>query len=287
MDLSHRNKQPRKAYDNLDFLASADARILRILSEFLEPYGRFRTEGIKDTIVFFGSARTSSREEAQKHYRRLEKKIKNVSRPPQKLLQKFEQAKVGLTMSRYYEDAVTLARLLAEWSKTIDNNRRFVICSGGGPGIMEAANRGARLAKAKSIGLNISLPSEQDSNPFIDDRLNFQFHYFFMRKFWFVYLAKALVFFPGGYGTLDEMMEVLTLLQTKKVKKKIAVVVYGTEYWNQVLNLNAMVSHKTIDASELELLKFMDDPQAAFEYLKSELSKHHRRAPEEKEALLD
>ncbi len=152
---------------------------------------------------------------------------------------------------------------------------------------MEAANRGARLAKAKSIGLNISLPFEQDSNPFIDDRLNFEFHYFFMRKFWFVYLAKALVFFPGGYGTLDELMEVLTLLQTKKVKKKVAVVVYGTEYWNQVLNLNAMVDHNTIDASELELFKFMDDPQEAFEYLKSELSKHYLRAPEEKEALLD
>ena len=285
--MAHRNKHPRKAYKNLEFLRSPDARILRILSEFLEPFRRFRMEGIKDTIVFFGSARTISRTEALAKHRHVEQKLEKARHPSQELLQDFEEAKVGLTMARYHEDALTLAQLLAKWSKTVNHNRRFVICSGGGRGIMEAANRGAQLANAKSIGLNISLPFEQGGNPYIDERLNFEFHYFFMRKFWFVYLAKALVFFPGGFGTLDELMEVLTLLQTGKIKKKVTVVIYGREYWNRVLNFDAMVSHMTISASDLKLFKFFDDPQEAFEHLKSELSKHYLETSEQKESLLE
>ena len=152
---------------------------------------------------------------------------------------------------------------------------------------MEAANRGAHLADVKSVGMNISLPFEQRANPFIDKRLNFEFHYFFMRKFWFAYLAKAIVFFPGGYGTMDEMMEVLTLLQTGKIKKKMTAVVYGTEYWNQVLNFQELVKRRTISASDLRLFKFMDDPQETFEYLKAELTKNYLRVGGKRESLLE
>lgn len=284
--MANRDRHPRRAYKNLEFLNSPDARVLRIISEFLEPFRRFRMEGIKDTIVFFGSARTVPRAEALVEYRKVEEKLEKARHPSQELLRQFDDAKVHLTMARYYEDAVTLARLLSKWSKTLDNKRRFVICSGGGPGIMEAANRGAHLADTKSVGLNISLPFDQPPNRYIDERLNFEFHYFFMRKFWFVYLAKALVFFPGGFGTLDEMMEVLTLLQTDKIKKKVTVVIYGTEYWNRVLNFDAMLSHKTISHSDLKLFRFMDDPEETFEYLRAELSKNYLRVPDEKEALL-
>ncbi|HEY4644386.1 MAG TPA: TIGR00730 family Rossman fold protein [Bacteroidota bacterium] len=285
--MPHRNEQPEKAYKNLEFLTSPDARILRILSEFLEPFRRFRSEGVRDTIVFFGSARTIPRPEAQKHYETVQHRLEKTRRPTPELLQEFEEAKADLQMSRYYEDAVTLANLLAKWSKTLDQGRRFVICSGGGPGIMEAANRGAHLADVKSVGMNISLPFEQRANPFIDKRLNFEFHYFFMRKFWFAYLAKAIVFFPGGYGTMDEMMEVLTLLQTGKIKKKMTAVVYGTEYWNQVLNFQELVKRRTISASDLRLFKFMDDPQETFEYLKAELTKNYLRVGGKRESLLE
>ncbi|MDH3252347.1 MAG: LOG family protein, partial [Ignavibacteria bacterium] len=178
-------------------------------------------------------------------------------------------------MSRYYEDTVELSRLITQWAKKIDTVRRFVVCSGGGPGIMEAANKGAYLAKGKSVGLNISLPFEQFANPYISDDLNFEFHYFFMRKFWFVYLAKALVIFPGGFGTLDELMEVLTLLQTDKIKKKMTVIIYGSEYWNKVLNLEAMVRYGVISEKDLSLFKFMDTPKEAFLYLKRSLLKNY------------
>jgi uncharacterized protein (TIGR00730 family) len=231
---NHGDRRP-VAYLNEQFLNSPDARALRILSEFLEPLAHFRREKIRDTVVFFGSARI--REEGP--------------------------------MSRYYQDARTLARMLTEWSEQFANNtHRFVICSGGGPGIMEAANRGAHDAGGKTVGLNIGLPFEQFPNPFITPELSFEFHYFFMRKFWFSYLAKALVVFPGGFGTLDEMMEVLTLVQTQKLAKKMAIVVYGSAYWNEVINFQALVKHGTISEEDLNLFQFADDPQTAFEILK-------------------
>ncbi|SRR5712692_1755311 len=270
--MNNRTK-PDRAYRSLEFLHSPDARSVRILCEFLEPLKRFQNHQIKDTIVFFGSARIASPEAARKNFKNFSV-LKNKLREKNRRFKKsFEEAKIQLDMSRYYADACKLAEMLTRWSKSLNSHKRFVICSGGGPGIMEAANKGALLAGGKSIGLNITLPMEQSSNPYISRGLEFQFHYFFMRKFWFVYLAKALVIFPGGFGTLDELFEVLTLLQTGKVSNRVAVIVYGSNYWNKVLNFKAMLDHQTVSSKDLNLFKFVDSPQEAFDYLKKELMK--------------
>lgn len=269
--MKQRTRKPPKAYKDLEFLNSPDARIIRMLAEFLEPQSRFRHQGVRDTIVFFGSARIGPLSESHRHLARVRKQIGRENKQSPKSLRMLREAEMMVHMSRYYEDTVELARLLTEWSKKLSRPNRFVVCSGGGPGIMEAANKGASLAKGKSIGLNISLPFEQFANSYISEGLNFEFHYFFLRKFWFVYLAKALVVFPGGFGTLDELMEVLTLLQTDKIKKKMSVVIYGTEYWNKVLDFNEMVNHGVLTKKELGLFKFIDTPQEAFEYLKHSL----------------
>jgi uncharacterized protein (TIGR00730 family) len=263
-----------KAYKNLKFLTSSDARIIRILAEFLEPMQRFRDQKVYDTIVFFGSARTKNMAEAKKDLETLQDRLANSPGKADPALQDelaFAQNQVFL--SRYYEDAVELAKRLTAWSKSLQSSHRFVVCSGGGPGMMEAANKGAIEAGGKSIGLNISIPMEQYSNPYITPELNFEFHYFFMRKFWFVYLAKGLVIFPGGFGTLDELFEVLTLIQTEKVLKQMPIVIYGSEYWNQVINLEAMVKYGTISKTDLDLIYFCDSVDEAFSYLKDELTK--------------
>jgi uncharacterized protein (TIGR00730 family) len=261
----------KKAYHDLEFIDSPAARPIRLLSEFLEPQQQLRREGIKDTIVFFGSARLKSKSICRKQLRDFTIKQKNSKNKGLKYQQLFESLKIDLEMSRYYEDAVMLARKLTTWSHTLREPFRFVICSGGGPGIMEAANKGAALGKGKSVGFNISLPFEQYPNKYITPELNFEFHYFFMRKFWFVYLSKAFVMFPGGFGTMDEMMEVLTLVQTKKLKKKISVVLYGKEFWNEVLNFDALARKKLISSEDLNLFKIIDTPQEAFDYLVKEL----------------
>lgn len=271
-----------KAYKNLEFLDSPDARLIRVLSEFVEPQRRFRREGIRNTIVFFGSARVKPRKVAHLELQTVEKSVAKRGRPTKKMLVSLREAQMQMEMSKYYEDTVELARLLTQWSKTLAKPNRLVVCSGGGPGIMEAANKGAHLAKGKSIGLNISLPFEQFANRYISEELDFEFHYFFIRKFWFVYLAKALVIFPGGFGTLDELMEVLTLLQTNKTKKKMAVVIYGPEYWNKVLNLDEMVNHGVISREDINLFKFMDDPREAFTYLKNTLMQNYSTDRHEK-----
>jgi hypothetical protein len=230
------------AYRNQSFLDTPDARSLRILSEYLYPLSHFREQKIHDTIVFFGSARL------------------------------MEMGPLG----RYYNEARALAKRITEWSNGLRNSgRRFVICTGGGPGIMEAANRGARDAGGKTIGLNIGLPFEQRPNPFITPELSFEFHYFFMRKFWFAYLAKALIVFPGGFGTLDELMEVLTLAQTQKLEKKMTVVLYGTSFWKEIINFDALVRHGMIAEKDLELFSFADDVDAAFSLLEAGLTKHY------------
>lgn len=264
-------ERAQKAYKNPEFLNSPDARTIRLIAEFLEPMRRFRYNGIKDTIVFFGSARTRSKKEASRLVRDAKKRISSAGRVTSVMRKQLAEAEIDLQMSRYYEDAVSLSAKLTRWSKKLFHQNRFVVCSGGGPGIMEAANKGAKKAGGKSIGLNISLPFEQNPNPYISDELNFEFHYFFMRKFWFVYLAKALIVFPGGFGTLDEMMEVLTLVQTKKLRKKIVVVLYGSEFWNQVINMEALARLRVISPEDFKLFKFADTPDEAFQYLVKEL----------------
>jgi uncharacterized protein (TIGR00730 family) len=241
------------AYREEAFLQSPESRPLRILSEYLWPLAHFQEEKILDTIVFFGSARID------------------------------ESGPLG----RYYREARELARLVTEWASSVSElgpcsepRRRFVVCSGGGPGIMEAANRGASDAGGKTIGLNIGLPFEQRPNPFITPELCFEFHYFFMRKFWFAYLAKALVVFPGGFGTLDELMEILTLAQTRKLESKILIVLYGSGFWNEVVNFDALVKHDVISREDLNLFQFADSPEAALHILKKDLTRYYLE-PEE------
>ncbi|MFZ1082196.1 MAG: TIGR00730 family Rossman fold protein [Candidatus Kryptoniota bacterium] len=274
---------PEKAYKNTEFLNSPDARTIRILSEYLEPLSRFRRLRIRDTIVFFGSARNTSMKEATRKFRAAKDKLKKALERKtsagqlKKLKEELKSAEAGIGMARYYEDAMKLSEMLTTWSKKLSdgNGQRFVVCSGGGPGIMQAANKGAIRAGGLSVGLNISLRHEQYPNSYITPSLNFQFHYFFMRKFWFVYLAKALVIFPGGFGTLDELMEVLTLLQTKKIKKKMTVLIYGSEYWKKIINFNALVEAGAIENSDLKLFSFADDPVTAFKFLTSELQNNY------------
>ena len=277
------------SYQNPAFVNSPDGRLVRIISEYSEPLARFRRERIQDTIVFFGSARFRAHDDASQELELLEKPGSATAAPEEEQPATHEEiaqgtasdlqrrrAEAGVEMARYYEDARKLASMVTKWTQTLKGRRhRFVVTSGGGPGIMEAANRGAYEAGGKSIGLNIRLPFEQAPNPYITPSLNFEFHYFFMRKYWFAYLAKALVVFPGGFGTLDEMFEVLTLVQTEKLAKKIIIVVYGMAYWNSILNLDVLVDKGAISARDRALFQMADTPQEAFEILKNDLTRHH------------
>jgi uncharacterized protein (TIGR00730 family) len=266
------HKQPL-AYHDETFLDSTDARPIRILAEYLDPLRRFRQENIQDTVVFFGSARVHSRSVAQRALLRL---TNARARKRAGHAAALKRSKKAVEWSRYYEDARQLAHLLTEWSMSLEEpRRRFVVCSGGGPGIMEAANRGAYEAGGKTIGLNIRLPFEQGPNRYITKGLHFEFHYFFMRKFWFAYLAKALVIFPGGFGTLDEMFELLTLAQTRKLSKKLLVILYGGEYWNDVFHLEPLAEWGAINEEDLKLLCRVDSVPEAFEELKRHLTTHH------------
>ena len=235
--MTSRDSPPKPvAYKNEKFLDSDDARPLRILAEYLEPMRTFYREHVCDTIVFFGSARAAS----------------------------------DGPLARYYDAARELARLVTNWSKSLPSHaHKYVVCTGGGTGIMEAANRGAFEAGGKTIGLNIALPHEQHPNPFITRALAFEFHYFFMRKLWFAHLARALVVFPGGFGTLDELAEILTLMQTKKLDRHIPIVLYGSAYWNEIINFGALVRHGMIDQDDLGLFQFADDPATALTLLQA------------------
>ncbi len=255
---------PPKAYNNEDFLDHPTARPIRILSEYLEPQKRFEEQRIKDTILFFGSARTISREQALSELEAAKGGQGDV-----------EGANIRLEMSRYYEDTRNLAKRLTQWSKSLKGRgRRFVVCSGGGPGIMEAANRGASEAKGENIGLCISLPFETSNNPYITRKLAFEFHYFFMRKYWFLYLAKAMVIMPGGFGTLDELMEALTLIQTQKMVKPMPIVLYGGDYWDKVIDFEMMAKYGLIDAADIDLFHRSDSVEEAFEFITTELGKY-------------
>jgi uncharacterized protein (TIGR00730 family) len=262
-----------KAYENLDFLNSSDARILRMLAEFLEPQAKFRKFKIMDTIVFFGSARLLSKRDAIKLYNQ----FKTINpKSTSKLAEDLRNAQQQVYMSKYYEDAVELARRLTLWSMSLKTQaRRFIICTGGGPGIMEAANKGAKIAGGHSIGLNISIPFEQFINKYVPDELSFEFHYFFMRKFWFAYLAKALVVFPGGFGTMDEFFEILTLLQTGKIKKKLLLVVYDEKYWSSIINFNGLIEHGVISKSDMNYFSFCNTVDEAFNLITAHFEKNY------------
>ncbi len=264
------------AYLDRAFLESEEARPLRILAEYLEPLRRFKAQNIQDTVVFFGSARIHSREHAEEAMERLLRAAGATEAADAEHEAHVRRGRKAVEWSRYYEESRELARLLTEWSLSLDMpHHRFVVCSGGGPGIMEAANRGAYEAGGKTIGLNIALPFEQGANRYITKDLHFEFHYFFMRKFWFAYLAKALVIFPGGFGTLDEMFEILTLMQTEKLEKQIQVILYGTEYWDPILNLEPLAEWGAIAEADTDLLRRADTPKQAFQLLKDHLTTHH------------
>lgn len=263
---SHR--QP-KAYQDRRFLESKEARALRIMAEYLEPQSRFKRYGVQDTIVFMGSARLPSAEAAQAALAEAERSGSGI-----------ERARSALGLSIYYEAARELAHRLTLWSKKLDHEeRRFVICTGGGPGIMEAANRGASEAKGLNVGLTISIPNDEFDNPYVSRELHMHFHYFFMRKFWFVYLAKAVVLFPGGFGTLDEMFEILTLVQTGKMKKRMPIVLFGAKFWDEVVNFDALVRHGTISPGDVDLFHRTDSVDEAYDIITRGLTENALGTP--------
>ncbi|MBN1541925.1 TIGR00730 family Rossman fold protein [candidate division KSB1 bacterium] len=258
-----------KAYEDPAFLNSSGARPIRILAEYLEPLQRLRKKAIKDTVVFYGSARIQSPQEAEKTLNKLTRKLEAAQgsekdRLRRELVRHQRQAE----MSHYYQEARDLAYRLTEWSLSLEENQRFIVCSGGGPGIMEAANKGATEAGGQSIGMNISISTEQYPNPYISEDLSFEFHYFFMRKFWFVYLAKALVVFPGGFGTMDELFELLTLRQTEKIRKPISVLIYGSDFWDRIIDFDRMVEWGVIGEEDLKLFHKVDTVEDAFALLR-------------------
>ena len=267
-DKEHGEKIP-KAYGDREFLNGPNARGLRILAEYLEPQSRFERHQVRDTIVFMGSARTPSREAAEAAMSEAQAQGGDLA-----------AAREGLGMSRYYENARELAKRLTIWSKALDGKaKRFVVCTGGGPGIMEAANRGASEARGLNVGLAISIPVEQFDNAYVSRQLAFNFHYFFMRKYWFAYLAKAVIVFPGGFGTLDELFELLTLVQTEKIRKRMPIVLFGKEYWNEVVNFDALVRHGTVAAKDLELVHRTDSVDETYRFITEELSVHAMSRP--------
>ncbi|MFC1567046.1 LOG family protein [bacterium] len=268
----------KKAYENLEFLESDYARPIRILSEFLEPVDRLQKENIKGVVVFFGSARTLPRKEALKNLKDIQKQVKDKEKIPKDLQEKLKIAKNSVLHSKYYEDAVKLAEKLSKWFKKNEKGgKRMAVCSGGGPGIMEAANKGAWQVGNDSVGLNIGLPFEQEPNKFQSDDISFIFHYFFIRKFWFSYLARALVVFPGGFGTLDEMFEIFTLAQTHKSHRSIPIILYGKEYWEKLINFQMFVDWNMVHKEDLALFKIYDTVNDSYEYLTDILSKKEKK----------
>ncbi len=264
-----RDEWPLKAYKNLDFLNSEAARNIRVLCEMTEPGLRFAEENVEDTVVLFGSARIRPLDEANKALDEVRASIVDPENPTKEEQRKLHAALSALEAAPYYEAAVKLSESLTRWSMSLDQDhkRRFLICSGGGPGIMEAANRGAQQAGGKSVGLGISLPFEQGVNEYIPEDLKFEFHYFFVRKYWFVLLAKALIAFPGGFGTLDELFEVLTLVQTKKISKVPPIVLYGSEFWNSVVDFDALIKWGTISPEDVNLFRVVDTVEEAHDYI--------------------
>lgn len=271
------NHHDLKAYNNADFLHSREARPIRILSEYLYPEQYFKKHNVQGTIVFFGSARTMSMKDYQAKMTDLKNEFEQTTNLQQKneIAETIKEFQEREEMSKYYDEGVELSRLLSVWLQDNPNTKGTYICTGGGGGMMEAANQGASLANLQNIGLNISLPFEQNPNHFVSEDMVFEFHYFFMRKFWFVYLAKALVAMPGGFGTLDELFEILTLRQTRKVSKPLPTVLYGKNYWNKLIDFDYLIKKGMINKNDLSLFHFSDTPQDAFEFISSEISKNY------------
>jgi len=269
-----RDEWPLKAYKNLDFLNSVSARNIRVLCEMTEPGLRFAEENVEDTIVLFGSARIRPMQVAEKQLATVEATIEDPNHLSFEEKRSLHAAKCAVQSAPYYDAAVQLSESLTRWSMSLPgaHQDRFLICSGGGPGIMEAANRGAHNAGGKSVGLGISLPFEQGVNDYIPEDLKFEFHYFFVRKYWFVLLAKALVAFPGGFGTMDELFETLTLVQTKKIEKVPPIVLYGKKFWDSVVNFEALVDWGTISPEDLDLIKIVDSVEEAHDYIVESLT---------------
>ncbi|HEX5734088.1 MAG TPA: LOG family protein [Blastocatellia bacterium] len=271
MNEDEHSVSPPLAYLNAEFLKSREARIIRILSEYMEPATRLRRYRVRDTIVFFGSARSVTPEIAALKLESVKERIEQAGEMTPELEAARVEAEHAVKLARYYHDAMELARRMTEWSKALTGDRHFIICSGGSGGMMEAANRGASMARGKSIGLNIVLPFEQGVNNYVSRELSLNFHYFFMRKFWFVYPAKALVVFPGGFGTMDEMFEVLTLIQTKMPRKAMPVVLFGSEFWDEIINFDALVRWGVIGPADMKIFFKTDSIDEAYEYLTSRL----------------
>jgi len=271
MPNSDQSNIPPLPYLNPEFLKGAEARVLRILAEYIEPATRLRRHRVRDTIVFFGSARSVSPEVAAAQLVSIEDEIKQAGKVTDELRARLDCAEQATKLARYYNDAMELARRITEWSKSLTGHHHFIVCSGGSNGMMEAANRGASMARGQTIGLNIELPHEQDVNQYVSRELIFNFHYFFMRKFWFVYPAKALVVFPGGFGTMDELFEVLTLIQTKKPHKSMPVILFGREFWDEIIDFDALVRWGVVSSADLDIFHKTDSVDDAFEYLKNRL----------------
>jgi uncharacterized protein (TIGR00730 family) len=264
---------PPLSYLNSEFLNSQEARVIRILAEYLEPATRLRRHRIRDTIVFFGSARSVASDEAAAELESIKREAASLAQLTPEFEARLAWAEQATKLARYYNDAMELARRVTEWSKGLTGHHHFIVCSGGSHGMMEAANRGASMARGKTIGLNIQLPLEQEVNQYVSRELIFNFHYFFMRKFWFVYPAKALVVFPGGFGTMDELFEVLTLIQTKKPNKSMPVILFGSEFWDEIINFDALVRWGVVSPDDLEIFHKSDSVDEAFEYLTSRLER--------------
>ena len=270
--------KPKKAYEDLKFLDSPDGRTVRMLTEYLQPRSKFRKHKIMDTIVFFGSARLKSKRDAMKDYNEIKNKNPKSTKG---FAGKLREAQLMVNMSKYYEDAVELSRRITEWSLNLETSaNRFIVCTGGGPGIMEAANKGAKKAGGYSVGLNISIPYEQFVNKYVTPELSFEFHYFFMRKFWFAYLSKAFVIFPGGFGTMDELFEVLTLIQTEKIRKKLALIIYDEKYWKSIINFDELVDKGLISADDLKLFTFCNSLDQAYDAIIKHLKKYYSKGKE-------
>ena len=271
-------KKNNKAYENIEFINSTNGRTIRLLAEYLEPKARFKKHKIMDTIVFFGSARLMSKKDA--HTALVKLQTSNPKSIPG-FGKALRQAQRSYEMSRYYEDAVELSRRLTEWSMNLETSaNRFIVCTGGGPGIMEAANKGAKKAGGYSIGLNISIPFEQFVNNYVTKDLSFEFHYFFMRKFWFAYLSKALIVFPGGFGTMDELFEILTLVQTDKIRKKLAMVIYDEKYWKSIINFDNLIFEGVISETDMKLFHFCNDIDDVFNIVTTHLEKNFLKGKE-------